>query len=388
MDGVPGTKDGLNISSATLDEAHAYKPDKGDKMLKVIKKGTLARSNSLLTIITTAGFDRNSLAKNLYDYSVKLLNGEIKDDSFFCQIFEIDPDDYLNWRDKNIWCKANPNLNITIPIENLEIELNQVNKTSDLLDFQVKNLNMWVDNTLNFVSEKEWNDCSGEIPFNINESKVYIGIDFATKEDLLAVSYLYTHPDYEKVYLDTQFYMHNQNITGIQQYYNWNKLGYLTAAGSNYIDYVKVSRDIINFPYRNNIVGIYCDPHNASHTQKEFENNGFDVFEFGQSAMIFNEPTEQFERYIKEQNLIHSNNLVMNWCVSNVKKFVASNGNVKPVKKSDSQKIDGVISSIQAFGGYFSDLIGKEEKPLKKKEMDVEVVNKSLNSFLDKLKTR
>jgi phage terminase large subunit-like protein len=70
----------------------------------------------------------------------------------------------------------------------------------------------------------------------------------------------------------------------------------------------------------------------------------------------FNRPTKEFERCIKLGKIFIDNNEITKWMFSNVALKRDFNENVKPVKGGDeSGKIDGVISNVQALGGYLTE---------------------------------
>jgi phage terminase large subunit-like protein len=58
------------------------------------------------------------------------------------------------------------------------------------------------------------------------------------------------------------------------------------------------------------------------------------------------------EKLIKDKKVVIDNNDITRFCFSNViLKFDAAE-NVKPIKASNQNKIDGVISMIEALGAY------------------------------------
>ena len=55
------------------------------------------------------------------------------------------------------------------------------------------------------------------------------------------------------------------------------------------------------------------------------------------------------------------NNPITRFCFDNVELKVDINGNSKPVGDHQSRKIDGVISMLNALGGYLSIVYGNQE---------------------------
>lgn len=118
--------DGLDTHFASLDELHAHPtPEVHD----LIDDSVGARSQPLILIITTAGFDQAGVCYQRREYLTKVLKGVIEDDSFFGVIYTLDTkkdwpellalqekrdgkkgaveDD---WTNEDVWVKAMPGL--------------------------------------------------------------------------------------------------------------------------------------------------------------------------------------------------------------------------------------------------------------------------------------
>src|SRR5919106_1716223 len=97
------TMDGLNVHGAIIDELHAHRTR---NVVDVLETATGARRQPLLFEITTAGYDRHSICFEHQDYSIKVLQGTVPDDSWFGFIAAADEGD--DWTDPEVWRKANP----------------------------------------------------------------------------------------------------------------------------------------------------------------------------------------------------------------------------------------------------------------------------------------
>jgi phage terminase large subunit-like protein len=118
--------DGLDTHYASLDELHAHpNPEVHD----LIIDSTGSRSQPLVLIITTAGFDQAGVCYQRREYLTKILKGVVADDSFFGMIFTLDTqrdwpdlktaDEFRqdptgqkedDWRNEDVWVKAMPGL--------------------------------------------------------------------------------------------------------------------------------------------------------------------------------------------------------------------------------------------------------------------------------------
>ena len=133
------TKHGLNASGVVIDELHAQ-PNRD--LVDVLMTSTGARRQPLVVMITTAGYDRESICWEQHEYADKLLRGVIRDDSYFAYIAAADEKD--DWQDPAIWQKANPGLGKTVKLDYLEQECGRAQQTPAYQNtFRRLHLNQW-----------------------------------------------------------------------------------------------------------------------------------------------------------------------------------------------------------------------------------------------------
>ncbi len=99
------TKHGLNLSCCLLDEIHSHK---NRDLYDVLLTSMGSRKEPLMLGITTAGAgnQKDHISRELYDYTKKLIDGSIEDDSFLGIIYEAsESDDIFS---EETWKKANP----------------------------------------------------------------------------------------------------------------------------------------------------------------------------------------------------------------------------------------------------------------------------------------
>ena len=97
------TLDGLNSHLVIIDELHAIKDR---NLYDVMKQSTSSRRQPLVVMITTAGYVRECIFDEIYDYANNVLNGTVKNDSFLPVLYELDKTE--EWKDIKCWAKANP----------------------------------------------------------------------------------------------------------------------------------------------------------------------------------------------------------------------------------------------------------------------------------------
>ena len=97
------TLDGLNMHCGIIDELHSIK----DRNIYDVSKQSMGtRTQPLLFMITTAGFVRECIYDDMYDYADNVLNGIVTDDRFLPLIYELD--ERSEWTKEKYWEKANP----------------------------------------------------------------------------------------------------------------------------------------------------------------------------------------------------------------------------------------------------------------------------------------
>ena len=121
--------DGLNIHAGIIDEMHAHR---SRDLFDVLQTSTGSRRQSLIFCITTAGSNPDpsiSIAFQMREFGVSILEGNTVDDTSFYYIACMDEKD--DWQDEKNWLKSNPNLEISVKLQDLRNEANKVKKNAE-----------------------------------------------------------------------------------------------------------------------------------------------------------------------------------------------------------------------------------------------------------------
>jgi phage terminase large subunit-like protein len=97
----PKGTSGPSVSGAMADELHEHD---SPAIWELLNAGTTARRQPLCLAITNSGFDRETVCWKEHEYSTKLLEQIIEDDSYFAFIAGIDEGD--DWQEEAVWEKA------------------------------------------------------------------------------------------------------------------------------------------------------------------------------------------------------------------------------------------------------------------------------------------
>jgi len=344
--------DGYNSYCFVLDECHEQKDS---KLWDVMCSSQGMRENSLGIIITTAGFNKFGFCYGYRNTCLEILSGVKEDDSQFAAIYTLDEND--DWHDPNVWIKSNPSLGHTVFESYLEQQVQKAtNNTTLEVGTRTKNFNEWVSNSdiwlhndllLRYTQNLKLEDFKG--------LQCFIGVDLAAVSDMTAVSFMI--PKDDKLYFLTKYYLPQSALvdnSNCELYKEWNRKGYLTITDGNVCDYDYILKDILNANKEVFIYKIGYDSYNATQWAIDATTEGLPLEPFSQALWSFNRPTKELERLIKSGKVVIDNNEITRWCFSNVTLKSDHNENVKPVKGSDMQKIDGVIAMIEALGIYLN----------------------------------
>ena len=153
------TKHGFNANCIIFDELHTQpNRDLWDTLLT----STGSRREPLVIAITTAGYDKNSICYEVYDYAKKILDGSITDDSFLPVIYEADEEDDVTL--ESTWKKCNPNYGVSLRKEYMKRESKKaIDIPSYMNTFKRLHLNIWTTNESKWMGDKEWMECEGEL---------------------------------------------------------------------------------------------------------------------------------------------------------------------------------------------------------------------------------
>lgn len=343
--------DGLNVSMGVIDEWHEAKDR---KLYDVIKSSMGMRTQPLMVVITTAGFNLESPCYDMYKLSIEVLNNVKVDDAFFPFIFQLDEDDDID--DERNWVKCQPNLDITVTRDFMRGELVKMkNDSTAEVGIKTKTFNMWCTSSMVWVKPEI-------VVENMKGMKLedyvgftgVVGVDLGSVNDLTAVSLMIPLTS-KKVFFNWAFLPEETYKThpNKELYDKFIKEGSLILTPGNVTDYDYVANKIREINEIIPVTDVYYDKWSATQWAIQMTEMGFNMIEFSQSIGNFNAPTKEFQRLLltNELEIQKSSNFL--WQMTCVSLKTDHNSNVKPIKTSwTTQKIDNVIACVTALGGW------------------------------------
>lgn len=351
------TGDGLNPQLVVLDELHEA-PD--SKLFDVLRSGQGFREQPLMLSITTAGFRIGGFCNNYEDYCKEILMGQKVDDTLFALLYTLDDGD--DWTDESNFIKSNPNLGVTVKKDWLSEQVNQAKNSPTLeVGVKTKNLNVWCSSSNVWIPEHIIKNSMKKLDMsdfrNDNRYIVYMGFDLAAVSDLTAFTIMFVDPDEEKYYFKNWYYLPKRALDGkynSELYKMWAQKGFLTLTDSETTDYAYIKNDILYWYNNLEVQLVSYDSWNATSLVNDLIKEGLPMQSYSQSIGNFNRPTKELERLILSDKVVIDNNPITRFCFDSVELKVDINGNAKPCGDHEKKKIDGVISMLNALGGYLN----------------------------------
>jgi phage terminase large subunit-like protein len=348
------TADGINPHMAIVDELHRHKTR---AMLDLLSDSMDARSQPLLWVITTAGDDRPTTPyATEEDYAIKVLEGTLTDDTYFAYLAMLDPGD--DWTDEKNWIKANPNLGVSVDLENLRSAAEKAKGTPDAQSgFKRLRLNIRTAAATRGVEMADWNALA---PMRVKPAPVEIrsgrrcwgALDAASKTDLAAWLRLYEPCDADpKWRLEARFWVPGDKLLEREKrdrarYRDWVAQGWIEATEGNLIDHEAIKRAIVEGHKESPLERLAFDPWNATMLSQAVAAEGVSIVEFPQTLRSYAAGVAEFEARLAARDLDHGGNPVLAWMASNLHWWKDGKENKMPHKGSSTGRIDGMTALL------------------------------------------
>lgn len=343
------TLDGLNIHGTVVDEMHAHKTR---AVWDVLDSATGARAQPLISVITTAGSDRSGVCYELRDYTIKVLEGTVEDDTWFGIIYTIDDGDI--WHDPKVWRKANPNLGISVKLDDMEAASRKaLAQHSAVANFLTKRLNVWISSSSAYMDMQAWKHCADDT-LQLEDffgEPCWIGMDLAEKHDFAALVLVFRRGD--DWYFFPRLYLNEAAIeqSGNAHLQGWARAGHVVVTDGNVTDFDVIADDLRRYWADFDVQEIPFDPALSRYFATKLIEEGLPLVEVRQAPMFFTQPMIQLENLVLERKLHFDGNPVFSWMMGNVEASTSKFSGLKhPTKAREENKIDGPVALYLALG--------------------------------------
>ena len=345
--------DGLNVHGAIIDELHAHRTR---RVVDVLDTATGARRQPLLFEITTAGYDRHSICFEHHDYSIKVLEGIVQDDSWFAFIAAADEND--DWTDPEVWRKANPSFGLSVKEDDLARKAEKAIALPGAQNaFRRMHLNQWTEQAERWIDLAAWDACAGPVSLELLRGRpCFGGLDLSTTTDVTALAWVFPPEHDDDLWqVLSRYFVPADNLRRRAErnrvpYDLWAAHGFIEATEGNVVDYAAIEQRVRGDSALFQVREIAYDPWNATHIALRLQDEGAAMVEFRQGFRSMAAPTRELEKLIVSKKLAHGANPVTRWMAANVAVAQDPAGNLKPAKDKSTERIDGIVALIMALG--------------------------------------
>jgi phage terminase large subunit-like protein len=350
--------EGSNLDSyatyiAVLDETHEYK--KTDAYSKLITGMGLWDEPLMFTTTTASdGEDDENLEFQMYNYSKKIDNGEVDDDTFFGAVFESKKDCEI-W-DVQEWINANPALGI---FKKLSDFIKLANKASAMKTFEAKfrrlylNQHIATDEIKGAINMELWNKALRKIDLKDLEGwKSWNGFDLSSKNDITAFVQVFYDEEscvfiiYPHLYTPGDNMYERAELDG-NDYPRWVKEGHLIATEGKYVNFENVLDKLYEYDENTPFEQIGFDRWGSPTIINRLENK-WDVIPLGQGTGTMSPTISDFENLLIDGKIIIADNEVFNLMAKKVV-AVVNDGGTRYSKTKSEFKIDGIIAMLMGL---------------------------------------
>lgn len=346
-------QDGFNPSAVLYDELHAQK---SREQWDVLESGFGARSQPLMSAITTAGFIHDGICTEIRDYLVAVLEGKRQDDDFFGYIYTLDEGD--DPFDERNWIKANPGIGSSKTIDYLRGMARKAKALpSALANFKTKDLNLWCNDAEGWFDLLVWD--KGKAKFCkelLAGRKCYGGLDLASTLDLTAFALVFppSEPGGEW-YVLVRVWCPREKVVNqaddAAPYARWEQEGWLEVTEGNVTDYAPVAAAVREACQLYDVQEIGFDRWNAQQLVNELLEDSLPLVEIPQNTGGMYPGSKKLEELVYARRLRHGGNPVLRWAAGNVALLHDSNDNFRPDKKKSKKngRIDPIVATVMAL---------------------------------------
>lgn len=310
------------------------------------------RKQSLFLAITTADYDRESPCNDMYDYACKVRDGVIQDATFLPVIFDNPPT--ADYRKRETWVRANPNLGVSVSERFLEREAKRAEIEPGFREeFRRLHCNIKTGHAHEWIDLTVWDDNVGATytDDDLYGYPCHIGVDLSSTTDMTAVVAVWALPD-AYVWRPT-FFLPAAMMDHVRKdkapYGAWVEDGLIRVTEGRAVDYGTVEREIVDIATRFNATEVDMDPYNAGSVISRLENeHGIEVVTIAQSFLGIGPACKALKKLVLENKIAHGGHPVLRWNVTGAHVVTDGPENEKIIKSKSTSRVDGLIAGIMA----------------------------------------
>ena len=356
------TLDGLNLHYCSCDELHAQEDR---NLYDVTKQGMKARKQPIFGTITTAGFAREGIYDELYEYALSVAKGTVADAHLLPVLYTLD--DRAEWTNPDAWAKANPGLGTIKSRQQLADDVERAkHDPSCLPSLLVKDFNIQENSAASWLP---WavlkNETVAEADY-LNHTYAIGGCDLSATTDLTCATLLIRRPEDPQFYVLQQYFLPKARVDQVEHqgrkeapYRLWAQQGWLTLCDGATVDYNDVTEWFVSMVQERDIRPLWVcyDAALSGYWVPQMTDMGFEMERIRQGPVTWTYPMKRMKGLFEDHRIVYQNNPILRWCLSNT---AAKSSNqrgidsIQPEKITANRRIDGTVSLLNAMTGYYN----------------------------------
>ena len=362
------------------DEVHEH--PNGD-LLRILRAGFKRRRQPLMLEITNSGKNLHSVCYQHHEYSIKVLQRTLQNDTWFAYVCALDEgDDWKN--DRRCWPKANPSLACGRIITERYLQ-DQVDEAKGMPanEATVARLNfcVWSQEDVKAINMQFWNKGGPPPMTSLDElrpsydglieklrgRRCFGGLDLAKVDDMSAFVLFFPATAEESAYALCWYWCPQDDILARSQrdgldcsYEVWARFGFLIPTHGNTTDFGFITKKILELLPSFQVEEIAYDRTFAGEVVQALIAEGVKMKDFGQGFYSMGAPTGELLRLVKGGQLHHGGHPVLRLNAASLVTDTDPAGNLKPDKSKSTDRIDGISALCNAIGNSLA--APKEQK--------------------------